>query len=444
MTEPSSLTAHQAPPSRGRSASEAPAAAQHGRSASEAPAPARHGRGLLAGIRVLDLTTVLAGPFAGYQLSLLGADVIKVERPDGGDISRELGSSPELGNIQMGASFVAQNAGKRSVTIDLKTDGGKEVLARLIAGADVLLENFRPGVLERLGFSWGRMREINPSLVYCALSGFGATGPISAWPAYDQIVQGLSGMCEVTGYPDEDPVRVGFPVCDTMGGLAAALAVCAGVIGRERTGEGCMLDVSMLETALTGLGWVVSDYLVGGRLPGRYGNENATSAPSGAFHTGDGDLVIAANTEAQFQIICRTLGRGDLLEDPRFATRADRSRHRSELRAELEQTLTTAPAAHWESALAAAGVPAGRVLSVADALSHAQVQARELVQEVEVRGAEAGPRSSPILGHGIHVNGAVPRPSAAPPLLGEHTDAVLAALGYSAEEIAALREQGAV
>ncbi|HET8980043.1 MAG TPA: CoA transferase [Solirubrobacteraceae bacterium] len=401
-------------------------------------------RGLLAGIRVLDLTTVLAGPFAGYQLSLLGADVIKVERPGGGDIARELGSSAELGGLQMGASFVAQNAGKRSVTVDLKSAGGKEVLTRLIADSDVLLENYRPGVLERLSFSWPRMQEINPRLVYCALSGFGASGPMAAWPAYDQIIQGLSGMCEVTGYPDGDPVRVGFPVCDTMGGLAAALAVCAGVIGRERTGEGCMLDVSMLETALTGLGWVVSDYLVGGRPPARHGNDNATSSPSGAFHTADDDLVIAANTDAQFAAICRTLERPDLLKDPRFATRADRSRHRAELRTAMEQTLMTAPAERWETALAAAGVPAGRVLTVADALTHAQVTARELVQEVEVRGGDSGPRPARILGHGIHVNGAVPRPSAPPPLLGEHTAAVLADLGYTPDEIRALQEQRAI
>ena len=431
MREPSSLTAHHPQPGGERSAS-------------EATTPAPPGAGLLAGVQVLDLTTVLAGPYAGYQLSLMGADVIKVERPHGGDISRELGSSPDLGEIQMGASFVAQNAGKRSVTVDLKTAGGRDVLTRLIAGADVLLENMRPGVLARLGFSWPQMQQINPRLVYCALSGFGATGPISGRPAYDQIVQGLSGMCEVTGYPDDDPVRVGFPVCDTMGGLAAAMAVCAGLMGRERTGEGCMLDVSMLETALTGMGWVVSDYLVGGRTPGRYGNENATSAPSGAFATGDGDLVIAANTEVQFQTICRVLERPDLLDDPRFLTRADRSVNRVALRAELERTLTQGPSATWEAALAEAGVPAGRVLSVADALTHEQVHARGLIQEVQVRGGGDGPETVSILGHGIHVNGEVPRPSSSPPMLGEHTEAVLAGLGYSAAEIARLREAGAV
>lgn len=430
MTEPSSPAADQPRP-------------HGGRSASEVPDPPPGGPGLLSGIRVLDLTTVLAGPYAGYQLSLLGADVIKVERPDGGDVARELGSSPDLGETQMGAAFLAQNAGKRSVTVDLKTAGGKQVLTRLVAGADVLLENMRPRVLERLGFSWSRMRELNHRLVYCALSGFGASGPMAGRPAYDQIVQGLSGMCDITGYPDGDPVRVGFPVCDTMGGLAAAMAVCAGLMGRERTGVGCMLDVSMLETALTGMGWVVSDYLIAGRQPGRAGNENATSAPSGSFRTADGELVIAANTDAQFHAVCDTLGRRDLLRDSRFVTREGRRRHRVQLRDELERTLTTAQAAQWEASLADAGVPAGRVLTVADALAQAQVEDRQLVQEVEVRGSSPR-RSVRILGNGVHVNGEVPRPSTSPPLLGEHTASVLGGLGYSDEEIAALRDEGAI
>lgn len=430
MTKPSSLAADRSLP-------------DNGRPASEAPDLTPGGRGLLAGVRVLDLTTVLAGPYAGYQLSLLGADVLKVERPDGGDVARELGSAPDPGESQMGASFVAQNAGKRSVTVDLKTAGGKRVLTRLIAGADVLLENMRPRVLERLGFPWSRMREINPRLVYCALSGFGATGPISGRPAYDQIIQGLSGMCDVTGHPDSDPVRAGFPVCDTMGGLAAAMSVCAGLLGRERTGEGCMLDVSMLETALTGMGWVVSDYLIGGRRPQRAGNDNATSSPSGTFHTRDGELVIAANTDAQFQTICDTLRRPDLLADPRFATREGRRQHRVALRRELERTLETGSATEWESQLADAGVPAGRVLTVPDALAQNQVAARGLVQEVMLRGSST-PRPVRILGNGIHVNGEAPTPSAAPPLLGEHTAAVLRDLGYSSEEIAGLRAEGAV
>jgi crotonobetainyl-CoA:carnitine CoA-transferase CaiB-like acyl-CoA transferase len=343
----------------------------------------------------------------------------------------------------MGSSFLAQNAGKRSVTVNLKADGGKQVFTRLLAGADVLLENMRPRVLERLGFSWERMREINPRLVYCALSGFGATGPISGRPAYDQIIQGLSGMAHVTGHPDGDPVRVGFPVCDTTGGLAAALAVCGGLVGRARTGEGCLLDVSMLDTALSGLGWVVSDYLIGGRHPDRIGNENPTASPSGAFRTAEGELVIAANTQVQFEAICHVLDRPELVADRRFRTREDRLRHRVELRLELERTLMAAPALEWEPLLADAGVPAGRVLTVTDALTQPQLAARELLQDVEVRGT-AEPLSVPILANGIHVDGRGPKPSCAPPRLGEHTDQVLGDLGYSAHEIAALRSEGAV
>ena len=289
----------------------------------------------------------------------------------------------------------------------------------------------------------GANREINPRLVYCALSGFGATGPISGRPAYDQIIQGLSGMAHVTGHPDGDPVRVGFPVCDTTGGLAAALAVCAGLVGRARTGEGCLLDVSMLDTALSGLGWVVSDYLIGGRHPDRIGNENPTASPSGAFRTADGELVIAANTQVQFEAICDVLDRSDLVRDRRFLTRADRLRHRGELRMELERTLMGAPALQWEPLLADAGVPAGRVLTVTDALTQEQVAARELVHEVEVHGGD-GTVSVPILANGIHVDGRPSAPSAPPPRLGEHTHAVLASLGYSADDIARLRAERAV
>ena len=222
---------------------------------------------LLDGVRVLDLTNVLAGPVAGYQLALLGADVVKVEMPGRGDLARQLGADPDLAAQDLGASFLAQNAGKRSVTVDLKTEGGRDVLRRLLATADVLVENFRPGVLARLGFGWEELRRDHPGLVYCAVSGFGATGPESDRPAYDQVVQGLSGIMSVTGSPDTAPLRVGYPVCDSIGGLAAAFAIAAALVRRQRTGEGAYLDVSMLDAALRTRGCVVSDYLVGGHGP---------------------------------------------------------------------------------------------------------------------------------------------------------------------------------
>lgn len=378
---------------------------------------------MLAGIRVLDLTNVLAGPYASYQLALLGADVIKVELPGSGDLARQLGADAQLNAELLGASFLAQNGGKRSVTVDLKTQQGKDTFRRLVATADVVLENFRPGVLARLGFPWETLREINSGLVYCAISGFGQTGPMRDRPAYDQVIQGLAGMMSVTGTTDAAPLRAGYPIADTMGGLAAAFAVCAALVHRQRTGEGAMLDVSMLETAITALGWAVSNYLIAGQEPTPIGNENATAAPSGAFRTADGELNIAANKQEQFEALCRRLDRPELITDERFAEREARKTHREELRAELERALASRPAAEWEPVLAEAGVPAARVLTVPQALGLDQLAARELVHELPFPGAPG--QVIRVLGNGIRVNGEPSAPASAPPLLGEHTEEVL-------------------
>ena len=294
---------------------------------------------LLAGVRVLDLTNVLAGPFAGYQLALMGADVVKVEVPGSGDLARNLGADPSLSAAGLGISFLAQNSGKRSLTLDLKSVAGKEIFERLVRSSDVLLENFRPGVLERLGFGWETLRALNPGLVYCAVSGFGQTGPMRGRPAYDQIIQGLSGIMSVTGTAETAPTRTGFPIADTLGGYAAAFAISAALVKRSRSGDGSYLDVSMLETAIAAMGWVVSDYLIAGREPRAMGNENATSAPSGTFDTASGSLNIAANKQEQYEELCTALGRPDLLEDPRFTTRESRKQHRADLKTELEKTL---------------------------------------------------------------------------------------------------------
>jgi crotonobetainyl-CoA:carnitine CoA-transferase CaiB-like acyl-CoA transferase len=397
---------------------------------------------LLEGVRVLDLTNVLAGPFAGYQLALMGAEVIKVEPPGTGDLARQLGADQELSGEGLGVSFLAQNSGKRSITVDLKSDGGKEVFTKLVAGADVLLENFRPGVLDRLGFGWARLREINPRLVYCAVSGFGSSGPMRGRPAYDQVIQGLSGIMSVTGTAEVAPLRVGFPVCDSFGGLAAAFAVSSALLRQRRTGEGAFLDTSMLDAALTAMGWVVSDHLIGGREPAPMANENITSAPSGTFETADGALNIAANKQEQYEILCRVLGREELIGDPRFVTREDRKRNRILLRAELEVSLKKKTAADWDEILLDTGVPAAPVHSVPEALASEQVAHRELVTTVASPAAAGG--AVRVLGAPTWVDGTRVAPDLRPPKLGEHTDEILAELGFAAAEIARLREEKAV
>lgn len=395
--------------------------------------------GMLDDVTVLDLTTILAGPFAAYQLGLFGANVIKVEVPTSGDPARELGSE-HAGHISgMGPSFVAQNAGKRSVALNLKTNGGSAVFAELVRDADVLLENMRPGVLARLGFPWERLHQLNPRLIYCALSGFGQDGPLAGRPAYDQIVQGLAGMADVTGTPDGGPLRAGFPIADTLGGFAAAMGICAALAQRQADGEGVFLDVSMLDTALTAMGWAVSNYLVGGQAADRHGNDNVTSSPSGTFQTGDGPLNIAANTQEQFESVCRVLGCEALTGDPRFQTRAGRKQHRAALTDLLEARLAHRGAVEWEAALSDANVPAGRVLTVAEALEQEQIRARGLIHEVAIPG---GPITR-VLGNGVHVNGTALTPASGPPLLGEHTAEVLGSLGYTAEAVEELRAQGA-
>ena len=394
---------------------------------------------LLDGIRVLDLTNVLAGPFASYQLALMGADVIKVEVPGSGDLARHLGAEASLSGQGLGASFVAQNAGKRSITVNLKSTAGREVFDRLVAAADVLVENFRPGVLARLGYSWEQLHATNPRLVYCAISGFGQTGPMRDRPAYDQIIQGLSGMNAITGTPDTAPLRVGFPVCDTLGGMTAAMAINGALAARARTGEGVFLDVSMLESSLTALGWVVSDYLIAGRQPSPNGNENPTGAPSATFMTGSGALNIAANKQEQYEILCKLICREDLIDDPRFALRDDRKTRRPELRAELESALAAKPATEWEPLLNAAGVPAGLVLDVTDSLDLEQITERSLIHEVELPD-----RTVNVLGTGFHVNGEPLAPASPPPTLSAHTDELLAELGFTQNEITELHEEGAV
>jgi len=378
---------------------------------------------LLEGIRVLDLSNVLAGPFCGYQLALLGADVIKVESPDGGDLARQLGADAALNRDGMGASFLAQNADKRSIVVDLKSAEGRQTFLRLVESADVVLENFRPGVMKRLGLDHEALRAVKPGLIYCAISGFGQDGPLARAPAYDQIIQGRSGVMSITGSADSAPLRVGYPVCDTFGGLTAAFAICAALVRRMQSGEGAFLDVSMLDASLASMGWIVSNLLVAGQQPVPMGNDNFTASPSGTFRTGGGLLNIAANKQDQFETLCDLLGAPGLKTDVRFAGREDRKRHREALREALEERLAADDAAVWEAKLNAAGVPAGQVLGVDDALAQPQVADRGLVARVpfgQGERAELQLTASPFL-----VDGQRRQPRRRPPRLGEHGDEIL-------------------
>ncbi|WP_027037686.1 CaiB/BaiF CoA transferase family protein [Mesorhizobium ciceri] len=381
---------------------------------------------LLSGIRVLDLTNVLAGPYCAYQLALLGADVIKVEAPQGGDLARQLGGSPELNSAGMGASFLAQNAGKRSVVLDLKKQADRERFFDLVASADALVENFRPGVMDRLGLGYEALKAVRPGLVYCAISGFGQTGPMRDNPAYDQIIQGLSGIMSITGTPETAPLRVGYPVADTLGGLVGAFAITSALLRQKTSGEGAFLDVSMLECTLSALGWPVSNYLTAGIDPKPMGNENMTAAPSGAFRTGDGLINIAANKQEQFVALCRLIGRPELASDTRFAERETRKRNRAALKVEIEDALAGAPAAAWEEMLNRAGVPAGRVLTIPQVLAEPQVLERQVTANFDdVAGMD---KPLTVLRGGFLVDGEAPLPTKPPPALGEHMGEVFADL----------------
>jgi len=396
--------------------------------------------GALTGVRVLDLTNVLSGPFCTLHLALLGAEVVKIENPKAGDLARVLGNVPKLNKMLMGTSFLAQNANKRSLTLNLKAEEGKDVFKKLVAKADVVVENFRPDVMPRLGLGYPVLAEINPRLVYCGISGFGQTGPDAEKPAYDQIIQGLSGVMDVNGDERLHPLRTGFPLCDTVGGLNAAFAILAALYHRERSGEGQMIDVALLDSIMPLMGWVAANLLIGGQAPIPMGNDNFTAAPSGTFRTLDGHVNIAANKQEQWEALAEVVGVPELKTDPRFAERDQRKKNRRALTPLLEEKLRHKPTAHWVKALNARDVPSGDILSLGCALTQPQVAHRNALQAVEVDGVG----EVKVFGLTARLSKTPGAITAAPPRLGAHTEEILTGLGYAKADVAAFREKGIV
>lgn len=394
----------------------------------------------LAGTLILDLTNVLAGPFCTYQLALLGAEVVKIEQPGRGDLARRLGEDPEEIARGMGSSFVAINAGKQSITLNLKHPEGKQILKRLVERASVLVENYRPGVMNRLHLGYDELSKLNPSLVYCAISGFGCDGPFAERPAYDQIIQGISGVMSITGSATSAPLRVGFPVCDTVGGLTAAFAITAALLEAKSTGKGRFIDVSMLESTLATMGWVISNYLIAGLDPRPMGNENFTAAPSGTFQTKSGFLNIAANEDKQFTVLCDLIGRPDLKSDSRFTERYTRRSNRAVLNVEIEKALAARSAVEWEQLLIGAGVPAGCVLSVPEILEHEQIAGRKFV--VDVVSPEG--RRHRVTRTGFRMSDGDPAPETSAPLLSANTKEWLQKLGYDDAAVERFAREGVI
>ena len=388
----------------------------------------------LAGLRVLDLTRILVGPYATMILADLGADVIKLEMPGRGDDARAF--PPHINDES--AYFMSLNRNKRSITLDLKSETGKRLFRDMIGKVDILVENFRPGTMDRLGLGYDDLKTINPGLIYAAASGFGQTGPYSRKPAYDAIVQAMGGVMSITGQTGGEPTRVGTSIGDITAGLFAATGILAAVIHREKTGEGQMVDVAMLDCQVAILENAIARYDITGEIPAPIGNKHPSIVPFEPFATQDGQLMVAAGNDALWAKLCRAIGRNDMIDDPRFQTNPLRHEHYDEMRPPLAEAFQRRSTAEWQAILDEAGVPNGPINSVDAVMQDPQVLAREMV--VPVDHPTAGRTRLP----GIPIKmSATPGEIRSPaPLLGQHTEEILIDLfGYSQAEIDALRSE---
>lgn len=381
----------------------------------------------LEGMQVLDFSHALAGPLCTYHLALLGADVIKIERPAVGDDLRHY--TGHSGPRNFSAPFVAANAGKRSVVLDLKSDAGREAVRRLAAKADVVVENFRPGVPKKLGIDYDSLKALRPDLVYCSLTGFGSTGPLRDWTAYDHIVQAMSGIMWMNGEPDQGPLKVGLPFADTFSGYVAAFAIMTALLQRERRGLGQFIDLGMLDATLMLLSQGIATFQMSGKMPIRTGNRGyRLTATADTYQTRDGYISIGANHQHQFEAMCRALGWPQFLADPRFVDFDARTQHNDALRAAFVALFLERSADEVEQLLAAASVPVAKVRKIDEVLAHPHVVARDLMIEAAVPGIAAPVRLS---GLGFRFGDDTPRTPLAVPAIGEHTQQVLQEIGLA-------------
>lgn len=391
----------------------------------------------LTGVRVLDVSQVMAGPFACMLLADMGADVIKVEPPGVGDQSRGAMGFKLKGNDSMG--FLNMNRNKRSIALNLKTGAGRKVLFKLAEQADILIENYRPGVMKRLGIDYERLSAVNPALVYASISGFGQTGPWADRPGFDLMAQAMSGVMSVTGYPGGPPVKAGVPVADIGCGLFAIYGVLAAYIGAKASGKGQHIDASLFDSALAFSIWDISQYWGTGEPPVPLGTANRMSAPYQAVKAADGYFVMGATSQKLWKQLCSLLGRPELIDDPRFATVSLRLANRPELITVLEQSFAARNCESWIDEMLAVGIPAGPILTYPQAFESEHGRSRKMRIEIDhpVEG------KVPNIGFPVKFSGTPAQVRLPPPLLGEHTAAVLAELGFDAGQQAELEAEGA-
>ena len=392
-----------------------------------------------AGVRILDFTRYLAGPYGTYQLALLGADVVKIESREGDETRGQLAEQTWAAR-KMAPSFLAVNGNKRSITLDLRRPEAVAIVKRLVVGADVVWENFRGGVMDRLGLGYDALSAINPRLIYCAVSGFGRTGPERTTAAFDGKLQAMSGIMSITGDPASGPTRAGFALCDTIGGMTAALAVASALYQRTHTGRGQLVDVAMLDAALAFIPGPVSEYTVAGVEQRQIGNGSVSRKPTAnRFRTRDGYLVLAVLTEKQFVSLMHALGRPEALDDPRFKDWPARTANEPALRAVIESALAADDAKGWEARLTAADVPCGSIWTIDEIVRHPQLEHRDVLQTIDSR---YGPMQ--LVGAGFRLAHGSPGLDREPPTLGEHSDEILKEAGYTVEEIARLRADAVI